>query len=97
MAKALASSNNPSKVAQQQGVAEKEANANKGVAPDATKPPTTPQDQPKEKKVPTSMEIVLATLPLPAKGDLKSKDSRSSEAVLPQSTKGKNCIKKEVV
>ena len=34
------------------------------------------------------MEIVLATLPLLAKGDLKSKDSGSSEAALPPSTKG---------
>ena len=33
------------------------------------------------------MEIVLATLPLPAKGDLKSKDAGSSEAALSQSTK----------
>ena len=34
------------------------------------------------------MEIVLATLPLPAKGDVKSKDSGSSEAALSQSIKG---------
>ena len=34
------------------------------------------------------MEIVLATPPLPTKGYLKSKDSRSSEVALPQSTKG---------
>ena len=47
------------------------------------------------------MEIVLATPPLPTKGYLKSKDSRSSEVALPQSTKGqpkeKNCNKKEIV
>ena len=41
-AKALASSDNPSEVAQQQGAAEEEADANKGVAPDATKPPAAP-------------------------------------------------------
>ena len=58
------------------------------MAPDATKPPVAPQNQPKEKEVLTSMEIVLATLPLLAKGDLKSKDSGSSEAALPPSTKG---------
>ena len=34
------------------------------------------------------MEIVLATLTLLAKGDLKSKDSGSSEAALSQTTKG---------
>ena len=55
---------------------------------DATKPPATPQDPPKEKEVPSIMEIVLATLPLPAKDDLKSKDSGSSEPALSQSTKG---------
>ena len=34
------------------------------------------------------MEIVLATFPLPTKGDLKSKDLGSLEAALSQSTKG---------
>ena len=38
-------------VAQQHGIAEKEAVANKGVALDATKPPVVPQDPLKEKKV----------------------------------------------
>lgn len=33
------------------------------------------------------MEIVLATLPVPDKGDLKSKGSESSKAALSQSTK----------
>ena len=69
--------------------------------PDATKPPTVPQDPPKEKEVPSTMEIVLATLLLPTKGDLKSKDSGSSKVALSQSTKGppkeKIVIKKEVV
>ena len=32
--------------------------------------------------MPSIMEIVLATLPLPTKGDLKSTDSGSSEAAL---------------
>ena len=36
------SSDRPSEEAQQYGVAEKEADANKGVTPDATKPPTVP-------------------------------------------------------
>ena len=34
------------------------------------------------------MDIVLTTLLLPAKGDLKSTDSGSSEAALSQPTKG---------
>ena len=58
------------------------------MAPDATKPPAGPKDQPKEKKVPSSMDIVLATLPLLAKGDLKRKDSKSSKVALSQPTKG---------
>ena len=58
------------------------------MAPDATKPPAGPKDQPKEKKVPSSMDIVLATLPLLAKGDLKSKDFGSSKVALSQPTKG---------
>ena len=40
LAKFLTSSNNPSEVAKDPRVIEKEKNANKGVAPDAKKPPT---------------------------------------------------------
>ena len=58
------------------------------MTPNATQPPAAPQDPPKEKEVPSTMEIVLATLPLPAKGDLKSKGPGSSEPTLSQSTKG---------
>ena len=92
-AKAPSSSGNLPKETQQQGVAKKEANTNKGVAPDATKPLSVPQDPPKEKEVPSTMEIVLATLPLPAQGDLKSKDSGSSKAALSQTTKGPPKVK----
>ena len=81
------SSDSPSEEAHQYRVTEKQADANKGVAPDATKPPVVPQDPIKEKEVPSKMEIVLATLLVPTKGDLKSKDSGSSEAALFQSTK----------
>ena len=72
---------------EQPRVVEKETNTTKGVAPNATKPPVAPQDLPKEKEVPTKMEIVLATLPMPAKGDLTSKGLEASEATLTQSTK----------
>ena len=65
LAKAPPSSGNQSKKTQQQGVTEKEVDTNKRVAPDATKPSTVPHDPPKEKEVPSTMEIVLATLPLP--------------------------------
>ena len=54
----------------------------KGMAPNATKPPAAPQDPFKEKKVPPRMEIVLATLLVLAKGDLKGKDQGSLEAAL---------------
>ena len=67
-------SGSPLKEAEQLGFVEKEADMTKGVAPDATKPSTALQDPSKEKKVPPRMEIVLATLPMPIKGDLKGKD-----------------------
>ena len=79
-AKVLTSLDNPSEVAEQLGVIEKEVNANKGVTPDATKTSTATQDLPVEKEVANKMEIVLATLPLPAKGDLASKGPEASEA-----------------
>ena len=56
------------------------------VASNATKPPAAPQDLSQEKEVPSKMEIILATLPVPAKGDLKGKGLESSEAELTQST-----------
>ena len=81
------SSGSPSKEAEQLGVVVKEVDTIKGVAPDDTKPLTVPQDPLKEKEVPPKMEIILATLPMPAKGDLKGKDQGSSEAALSQSSK----------
>ena len=81
-AKVPPSFDSPSEEAQQHRVAEKGADANKGVASNATKPPAVPQDPPKEKNMPSIMEIVLVTLPLPTKGDLKSEDSGSLEVAL---------------
>ena len=70
--------NSPSKEAKQLKVAEKKANMTKGVALDVTKSPAAPQNPSKEKKAPPRMEIVLSTLPLPAKSDptVKTKDPR---------------------
>ena len=65
---ATSSANLPEKV-EQPGATEKEKNANQGVAPDAMKPPTTAQDPSVEKEAPKTMEIILATMPLPAKSD----------------------------
>ena len=42
-------------------------------------PLAVPQDPTKEKEVPITVEIVLATPPLPTQGDLKSKDLGSSK------------------
>ena len=53
----------------------------------ATKPPTAPKDFPKEKEASHKMEIVLATLPVPTKEDLKGKGPESSAAAPAQTTK----------
>ena len=86
-AKVLTSSNNPTQVAKDPEVIEKEKNTNKGVASDATKPPTITQDFPDEKEVPNKMELVLATLPLFAKVDLARKGPEASEAASTQPIK----------
>ena len=62
----------------------KEAEMTKGVASDATKPPVAPQDPIKDNEA-LKIEIVLATLPLPAKGDFKGIDQGSLEVVVSQS------------
>ena len=71
----------PPKEVEQPGVTEKEAEMTKGVAPNATKPLATPQDPINDNEA-LRMEIVLATLPLSAKGDPKGKDQGSSEAAV---------------
>ena len=86
-AKAPLSLDTPSKEAKQPRVVEKETDTTKGVAHVATKPSAAPQDPPKEKEVPFKMEIALAILLVPAKGDLKGKGLEALEATLTQSTK----------
>ena len=71
---------NPSGEAEQSGATKKENNANQGVVPDAMKPPIVTQDPPAEKETPKTMEIFLASLPLPIKVDLTSKGTEASEA-----------------
>ena len=78
------SSGSPPKVADQPGVTGKEAEVIKGVIPNAIKPPAAPQDPIKDKEAPR-MDIFLATLPLPAKGDPKGTDKGSSKAVVSKS------------
>ena len=86
-AKALTSSNNALEVVEQPVATKKEVNADKGVTPNAMKLPTAPQDLPAEKEVPKRMEIIMAALPLPVKGDLASKDSEASKAASTQPIK----------
>ena len=57
------------------------------MAPNATKPSIASQDLPQEKKVPLRIEIVLATLPVLAKGNFKGKGLEALEVALTQSTK----------
>ena len=71
-------------MADQPGVTGKEVEVIKGVIPDAIKSPTAPQDPIKDKEAPR-MDIFLATLPLPAKGDPKGIDKGSSEAAVSKS------------
>ena len=79
------------------GWTKKETEVIKGVAPDATKPPTAPQDPAKDKEAPR-MKIVLASLPIPTKGDPIGTDQGSSEATIQQSKappQGEIVIKKK--
>ena len=78
--KVLPSLNSPSKEAEWLEVAEKEANITKEVTQDAGQPLATPKDPSKEKVASHNMEIVLTTLLIPTKEDLKGKDPASSTA-----------------
>ncbi|KAK9987012.1 hypothetical protein SO802_031963 [Lithocarpus litseifolius] len=85
------------RVAEQLGVKEKETEGNKEVVSDTIFPLAAPQDPAKVKEAPR-MEIVLASLPLPPKGDSKSSDQGSIETAAQQSKApltGKIVIKKK--
>ena len=71
LTKALPTANIPPKKAEQSKVVEKAADTSKEVAHDATLPPIALKDPPKEKEPSHNMEIMLATLPMPTKEDLK--------------------------
>ena len=66
---------------------EKKKDTSKGVVPDTTKPLGTPKDPSKGRETPQHLEIVLATLPMPAKEDSKGKGSTSTTAEISNSTK----------
>ena len=74
----------PAEKAEHPKVIEKEKNANQGVAPNAMKPLAVTPDLPVKKEAPKKMEVVLATLPLPAKADPVSKGPKASEAASTQ-------------
>ena len=57
------------------------------MAHDTTLLPTAPKDPSKEKQASYNMEIVLATLPIPTKEDLKGKGPTSSTAASTQPPK----------
>jgi len=80
-------------MAEQLGVDEKGVEVTKEVALDATVPLAAPWDPSKDKKD-TRMEIVLASLPIPAKGESKGAYQGSSEAAT-QQPPGKIVIKKK--
>ena len=76
--------NNPPKLAKQPKASEKEVETNKETASDTNVLPIVPQDPSKDKED-TRMEIVLASLPISAKGDSQGANQRSSEAAAQQS------------
>ena len=63
---------------------EKPVEVTKEVAHDAILPPTDPKDLSKENEAPYNMKIILATLPIPTKEDLKGKGLASSMAAITQ-------------
>ena len=79
---------NLSEEAKRPKATEKEKNSNQVVTPDAMKPPSTSQDTSTEKEASKTMEIVLASLPLPAKPDPASKGPEVSEVATAQPTGG---------
>ena len=74
-------SQQPSKSSRAAGVTGKATEVTMEMAFDATKPLTVPQDPNKDNEAPR-MELVLATLPLPAKGDLKGVGQGPLEATV---------------
>lgn len=85
--KALSSSNDPPKDAEEVRAAEKENDTTKGVVLEATKPPIAPKDLSKDKWAFQSLEIVLAILPMHTKEDPKGKGPATTATATAKSTK----------
>ena len=77
-AKVLPSFGSSFKEAEQLEVVKKEADTTREVAHDVTQPLIVPNDPLKEQKAPHTMELVLETLHVPTKEDLKGKGPAST-------------------
>ena len=78
--KTLPISNISPNVAEQSEDSKKATDTTKEVAQDAHLPPDAPKEPSKEKKASHNMKIMLATLPIPFKEDLKGKGPASTIA-----------------
>ena len=78
LAKVLPTSSNSSKEAEHIGVIEKEADKTKEAAHDATQRLVNPKDPSMQKEAPQKIELILATLTVPSKEELKGKSTASS-------------------
>ena len=85
--KALPIANISPKAVEQSEDARKVADTTKEVAHDAHLPSAAPKDPFKEKEASHNMEIVLTTLPIPSKEDLKVKGPESTTVVSTQPPK----------
>ena len=85
--KALPTANISPKAVEQSEDARKVADTTKEVAHDAHLPSAAPKDPFKEKEASHNMEIVLTTLPIPSKEDLKGKGPTSTTAASTQPPK----------
>ena len=87
LTKALPTTNISSDSAEHAKDVEKAVDLTKEVAPNAPLPLDAPKEPPKEKEASQNMEIVLATLPIPSKEDLKGKRPASITAASTQPPK----------
>jgi len=85
--KALPTANISPEAAKQSKDAKMVADTTKEVAHDAHLPPAAPKDPFKEKEASHNMEIVLATLPIPSKEDLKGEGPTSTTTASTQPPK----------
>ncbi|KAF3975244.1 hypothetical protein CMV_001494 [Castanea mollissima] len=96
LVKVLPSSGHPSEEAKQYEATGKAIETTKEVAYNVAQPPIAPKEPAKEKESSQPMEIVLATLPIPTKEDVKGKGLTSTTTTpnqCPKTSKDKLVIK----